>query len=145
MTRGTGKSVLAAVALVTAWGSAAHAAPTLKLTGSIAGIVRDPGGIPQMGATVLLFNRYERIIQRALTNERGAFGFEPLPPDLYSVRVSLASFMPAMKHQVTVQPGMQSLLHVNLATLLSSIELVYAAPEGLEAGRARPWKGRSWR
>ena len=51
-----------------------------------------------MGATVLLFNRYERIIQRSLTNERGAFGFESLPPDLYSVRVSLTSFMPAMKH-----------------------------------------------
>ena len=92
-----------------------------------------------MGATVLLFNRYERIIQRSLTNERGAFGFESLPPDLYSVRVSLTSFMPAMKHQIAVQPGMQSLLHVNLATLLSSVELVYAAP-GQGALMSDDWK-----
>jgi len=139
MNSGPGKSVLAAVALVALSGSLAPAAPSLKFTGSIAGIVRDTTGIPQMGATVLLFNRYERIIQRSLTNERGAFGFESLPPDLYSVRVSLASFMPAMKHQITVQPGMQSLLHVNLASLLSSVELVYAAP-GQGALMSDDWK-----
>ena len=138
MNSGTGKLVLAAVVLATA-GNLAQSAPSLKLTGSIAGLVRDTGGIPQMGATVLLFNRYERIIQRSLTNERGAFGFESLPPDLYSVRVSLAYFMPAMKHQITVQPGMQSLLHVNLASLLSSVELVYAAP-GQGALMSDDWK-----
>jgi hypothetical protein len=139
MNSSPGKSVLAAVALMASLGSFAPAAPTLRFNGSIAGIVRDAGGIPQMGATVLLFNRYERIIQRALTNERGAFGFESLPPDLYSVRVSLSSFMPAMKHQITVQPGMQSLLSVNLATLLSSVELVYAAP-GQGALMSDDWK-----
>jgi hypothetical protein len=138
MNSGTGKLVLAAVVLATV-GNLAQSAPSLKLTGSIAGLVRDTGGIPQMGATVLLFNRYERIIQRSLTNERGAFGFESLPPDLYSVRVSLAYFMPAMKHQITVQPGMQSLLHVNLASLLSSVELVYAAP-GQGALMSDDWK-----
>jgi hypothetical protein len=139
MNSGAGKSILAAVALVAAAGSLAQAAPTLKLTGSIAGIVRDNLGVPQMGATVLLFNRYERIIQRSLTNERGAFGFESLPSDFYSVRVSLGYFVPAMKHQIVVQPGMQSLLQVNLATLLSSVELVYAAP-GQGALMSDDWK-----
>lgn len=139
MNSGAGKSILRALALVAAVGSSGYAAPGLKLTGSIAGIVRDNGGIPQMGATVLLFNRAERIIQRSLTNERGAFGFESLPPDLYSVRVSFTYFMPAMKHQIAVQPGMQSLLSVNLATLLSSVELVYAAP-GQGALMSDDWK-----
>jgi len=81
-----------------------------------------------MGATVVLLNRYERIIQRAMTNEKGLFGFEGLIPDLYSVHVNLASFVPAMKQKIAVQPGMQSLLYINMAGLLSSIELVYAAP-----------------
>ncbi len=99
-----------------------------KLSGSIAGYVRDASGVPQMGATVMLFNRSERMIGQALTNERGLFGFASLTPDLYSIRVSLASFMPAVKHRITVQPGMQSLLYVDLASVLSSIELVYAAP-----------------
>jgi TonB dependent receptor len=92
-----------------------------------------------MGASVLLFNRYERLIQRTLTNERGLFGFESLAPDFYSVRVNLASFVPAMKQKIAVQPGMQSLLYVDLASVLSSIELVYAAP-GQGALMSDDWK-----
>ena len=61
------------------------------LSGSIAGIVRNASGVPQMGATVFLFNRSEKLMERALTNERGLFGFGFLTPDIYSVRVSLAS------------------------------------------------------
>src|SRR5260370_18382654 len=117
----------------------AFAANAPKLSGTIAGIVRDSAGIPQMGATVLLFNKYEKLLQRALTNERGAFGFESLTPDLSWVRVTLASFMPAMKHKIAVQPGMQSLLYINLANMLSSIELVYAAP-GQGALMSDDWK-----
>lgn len=110
-----------------------------RLTGSIAGVVRDSGGIPQMGATVFLLNKYERIVQRALTNDRGVFGFDFLPPDSYSVRVSLVSFIPAMKQKIAVLPGMQSLLYVNLASLLSSVELVYALP-GQGALMSDDWK-----
>lgn len=135
---GTGKSVNALAALLTL-GGYGFAAEPVHLTGSIAGIVRDNTGIPQMGATVLLFNRAERIIERALTNERGAFGFESLNPDLYAVRVSLTSFVPAMRSRIAVQPGMQSLLYVNMASLLSSVELVYAAP-GQGALMSDDWK-----
>src|ERR1700692_4874692 len=84
-----------------------------QLAGSIAGFVRDSTGIPQMGATVLLFNRSERLILKTITNERGIFGFSLLTPDLYSVRVTLASFVPAMKQKIAVQPGMQRLLYVD--------------------------------
>ncbi|HLJ48255.1 MAG TPA: carboxypeptidase regulatory-like domain-containing protein [Bryobacteraceae bacterium] len=117
----------------------AFAAPPIKLSGSIAGIVRDSAGVPQMGATVLLFNRYEKLLNRALTNERGIFGFDTLPPDVYSVQVTLSTFIPAMKRAIAVQPGMQSLLYINLATVLSSIELVYAAP-GQGALMSDDWK-----
>jgi hypothetical protein len=129
--------IIAAALLLSSTLSIAATPP--KLTGSIAGIVRDPAGIPQMGATVLLFDKFEKLLQRALTNERGAFGFEPLLPDLYSVRVSLASFMPVMKQKIGVQPGLQSLLYINLANLLSSIELVYAPP-GKGALMSDDWK-----
>jgi hypothetical protein len=106
----------------------AFPATEAPLSGSIAGVVRNSSGVPQMGASVLLFNRSERLMMRALTNERGVFGFGVLIPDVYSVRVSLASFVPAVKQKIAVQPGMQSLLYVNLASVLSSIELVYAKP-----------------
>lgn len=129
-------SLIAAV-LVSAPG--AYCAEAKPLSGSIAGYVRDSTGVPQMGATVLLFNRSERLIQQAITNERGIFGFASLTPDIYSVRVSLASFVPALRQKIAVQPGMQSLLYVNLASVLSSIELVYAAP-GQGALMSEDWK-----
>jgi len=129
---------LIAVALVVSSTPALPGNPP-KLAGSIAGIVRDGAGVPQMGATVLLFDKYEKLLQRALTNERGAFGFDALNPDFYAVRVSLASFMPAMRQKIGVQAGLQSLLYINLSTLLSSIDLVYAAP-GKGALISDDWK-----
>jgi hypothetical protein len=121
--------------------SAASAFPATEapLSGSIAGVVRNTAGVPQMGATVFLFNRSERLMLSGMTNEHGMFGFGLLTPDTYSVRVSLASFVPAVKQKIAVQPGMQSLLYVNLASVLSSIELVYAKP-GEGALMSDDWK-----
>lgn len=120
-------------------GAAIEAAPPLTLSGSIFGVVRDGAGIPQMGAVVILYNRSERPIQRALTNEKGEFGFASLVPDVYAIRVSRASFLPALKRDITVQPGMQSLLEVNLASVFSSIELVGLGP-GQGALMSDEWK-----
>jgi hypothetical protein len=84
-------------------------------------------GVPQMGATVLLFNRQERVAQKALTDERGGFQFAGLIPDLYSVRVTLASFIPAFRKDVQVRPGSASILNVNLSSLFSTIQISYPA------------------
>jgi hypothetical protein len=105
----------------------------------MAGIVRNSSGVPQIGASVLLYNRSEHLMKRALTNERGIFGFGLLPANMYSVRVSLANFVPAVRQKIAVQPGMQSLLYVNMASVLSSIELVYASP-GDGALMSDDWK-----
>ncbi|MBL8241385.1 MAG: carboxypeptidase regulatory-like domain-containing protein [Bryobacterales bacterium] len=114
------------VSLGTAGGVSAGEAP--KTSGTIIGVVADPGGIAQMGATVLLFNRLEKLIQKAVTNERGQFGFDNLVPDAYIVRVTLGSFVPAVREGILVQPGMRSFLNINLASVLSSVEFVYATP-----------------
>ena len=102
-----------------------QAATPLKLAGAITGFVTDTSGVPQMGAAVFLFNRQERQFERAITDERGVFKFMGLTPDLYSVKVTLASFVPALKKGILVQPGMASVLNVNLNTLFSSIQFAY--------------------
>ncbi len=137
----TGQPKLAAsvIAALILSAPAAFPATNNPLSGSIAGVVRNSSGVPQMGATVFLFNRSEKLLGSVLTNERGLFGFGLLTPDLYSVRVSLASFVPAVKQKIAVQPGMQSLLYVDLASVLSSIELVYAKP-GEGALMSDDWK-----
>jgi hypothetical protein len=103
---------------------ASTAASLPKLSGEISGMVTDTAGIPQMGATVLLYNRQARLFQRALTNERGMFAFAGLLPDFYSIRVSLASFVPAIRGNIQVEPGLRSVLNVSLATLFSTVQLV---------------------
>jgi hypothetical protein len=110
-------------------GEASLAASPEKFAGSLVGSVRDNGGVPQMGAVVQLFSRYEKLIQKVITNANGEFGFDPLPPDVYSVRVSLSSFVPALKRNIAVQAGVRSVLAINLASLLSSIELIYSSPQ----------------
>ena len=81
-----------------------------------------------MGATILLFNRYDRLIQKTISSASGEFSFGSLVPDLYSVRITLASFVPALKKNISIQPGMRSVLAINLATILSSIELISTGP-----------------
>src|ERR1035437_6049484 len=89
-----------------------QAATPLRMVGAITGFVTDAAGVPQMGAAVILINRQERQFERALTDDRGAFRFLGLTPDFYSIKVTLAAFVPAMKKGILVQPGMASVLNV---------------------------------
>lgn len=114
------------------------AAPA-AVTGSISGMVLDSTGVPQMGASVLLFDRFDRLLARALTDEAGSFQFSGLLPDRYTIRVSLASFFPALKEGILVQAGLKSLLSINLANVFSSIELIYPSP-GERALMSQDWK-----
>src|SRR5947209_6287070 len=99
--------------------SPSNGASPAKLSGTLAGSVKDNIGIPQMGATIMLFNRYDRLIERAITTATGDFLFNSLPADTYSMRVTLTSFMPAIKRNISVQPGMKSVLAINLASVIS--------------------------
>jgi hypothetical protein len=109
----------------------AHSSPadlSLPITGNLLGSVLDGSGTPQMGATVLLFNKYERLIAKTLTTPDGRFAFAGLPADIYSVRVSLASFLPASRDRIAIRAGLDSLLQIHLATLFSNVELTYVVP-----------------
>ena len=118
-------SLVLAGAVCLAGAGLGQAATPLPMAGAITGFVTDAAGVPQMGAAVILFNRQERQFERALTDDRGAFRFLGLTPDLYSIKVTLAAFVPALKKGILVQPGMASVLNVNLNTLFSSIQFAY--------------------
>jgi len=81
-----------------------------------------------MGATVLLYDRYDQQVRRALTNEQGKFAFDQLSPDLYSIRVSLASFVPAFRRNIAVAAGSENLLQISLANLFSTVDLISSGP-----------------
>jgi hypothetical protein len=118
------KSALGTMALAA---SLAPAANLASFSGHILGEVRNSAGIVQMGATVALYNRYDQEVRQVLTNEAGKFVFDALSPDLYSVRVTLASFMPALRRNIAVAAGSENLLKINLASVFSTVELIPAA------------------
>ena len=93
------------------------------LSSRILGHVEDAAGIAQMGATVYLYNRYDQLVRHALTNEQGRFGFEALSPDIYSLRVILASFAPAERRNISLLPNSESRLSINLASVLSTVTI----------------------
>src|SRR6266853_4804666 len=101
----------------------AFAASPVPLSAEILGQVRNSGGVAQMGAAVSLYNRYDELVRKGLTNEQGRFVFDSLVPDLYSIRVVLASFVPAERRNIAVLPNTENRLEISLASVLSTVEL----------------------
>ena len=123
---------VAPVALLLALAISPHtsleAATPIRFAGAVGGLVTNSSGKPQQGATVALFNQQERLLQRVYTDISGNFAFADLLPDLYSIQVSLTSFVPATRDRVAVRPGMRSLLEVSLSRMFSSIQVVSTVP-----------------
>lgn len=120
--------VTVAIAITLLAVSPAAASSPIRFAGQIGGLVADSGGRPQPGALVMLYNKQDRLLQRAATDFGGNFSFDDLLPDLYSVRITLSNFVPAMRDRVAVKAGMRSLLDVNLSKVFSSIQIVATVP-----------------
>lgn len=102
----------------------------LPVTGNLLGTVVDPSGTPQIGASIKLFNKYDRLVAKTLSTPDGRFAFAGLAPDFYSLRVSMESFVPAFRDRIAIHAGANSMLQINLATLFSSIQLNSTVPVG---------------
>jgi hypothetical protein len=109
----------------------------LPVTGNVFGSVLDPSGAPQMGATIQLFNKFERLIAKGSTQADGRFAFAGLPADSYSVRVWANNYLPVTSAEIAVRAGLTSMLQIHLATLFSSVEVAYTVPTG---GMSSDWK-----
>jgi len=92
--------------------------------GTISGVVLDPSGTPQMGASVWLISEDAggRTVAQILSNQYGAFFTDHLKPGEYAVRVSVAGFLPAMEHHVAVMSNLTTLLRVQVETVFSSLD-----------------------
>lgn len=97
-------------------------------SGNLVGSIVDSAGIPQRGASVQVFNKYQQLVARTLSDAEGRFAFISLPADLYSLHATVASFLPAAKDHISVKAGASSVLQIHLATLFSNIEVNYVVP-----------------
>ncbi|HXQ69170.1 MAG TPA: carboxypeptidase-like regulatory domain-containing protein, partial [Pyrinomonadaceae bacterium] len=69
-------------------------------TSTVTGTVTDPQGNVLPGATVVLTNPAKSFTRTQTTNESGAFAFNPIPPDTYTLEVSATGFNKAIVNLV---------------------------------------------
>jgi len=109
--------------------------------GALSGIVRDPAGIPQLGATVEILSEAPGVLltYQVLTNTEGVFREGNLPPGSYTVRVTLAGFLPALEKHIQISSSLTTVVRLQLESLFASIEELRRAPLN---GTAEPddWK-----
>ncbi len=91
--------------------------------GKLTGLVADPSGNPQMGASVWLTPESAggRAIE-LLTDENGIFVSQRLRPGLYSVKVTLAGFMPSFQNHISVGVDVNTSLHIELDSIFASLD-----------------------
>lgn len=109
--------------------------------GKLAGVVRDATGTPQMGASVeLLAENVGLLTSRSfLTNTQGVFRGDKLPPGLYTVRVTLAGFLPTLEKHIRISPNLTTVVRVELESIYSSLDQLRHTPSGT-APPADDWK-----
>ena len=110
-------------------------------SGKITGVVVDPGGTPQLGATVTISSEQlaNSLPVELLTNDRGRFSTLALPAGMYSIRVTLAGFLPAMQQHVQVSSDHSTLLEIVLGSIFSSFERLRRQPDETSAPDDWTW------
>jgi hypothetical protein len=87
-------------------------------------------GIPQLGATVEVVSEAPGIsgVQQLLTNTQGIFRGEKLAPGFYTVRVTLAGFLPTIEKHVRITANLTTVVRVELESMFASIEQLRRPP-----------------
>jgi len=111
-------------------GANTSAAQGKAAAGKLAGVVRDSTGTPQMGATVEVVP--EAAIKAAslglLTNPQGIFNGDRLAPGLYTVRVTLAGFLPTIQQHVRISSHLTTVVRVELESMFASLDQLRRQP-----------------
>src|SRR6202171_1772439 len=98
--------------------------------GKLSGVVRDSTGTPQMGAAVEIVP--EVAVKAAslglLTNTQGIFHGERLAPGFYTVRVTLAGFLPTVQQHVRVTAHVTTVVSIQLESLFASLDQLRRQP-----------------
>jgi Carboxypeptidase regulatory-like domain len=108
--------------------------------GTLSGVVFDPSGTPQMGATVWLISEDlgGRTVSQLLSNQYGTFFSDHLKPGKYAVRVSLTGFLPAMERHVAVAADITTMLRVQMNSVFASLDTLRRKPD--ETSEPDDWK-----
>src|SRR5271154_2767160 len=112
-----------------------------SVQGMLTGVVRDIAGTPQLGASVQVIPETGASAAAIayLTNTQGVFRDEKLAPGFYTVRVTLAGFLPTLEKHVRVSANLTTLVRIQLESMFASLEQLRRAPS-TAASEADDWK-----
>jgi hypothetical protein len=131
---------LVLTAVVLSFGTQPAAAQAKLVPGKLAGVVRDSTGTPQLGANVELIAETGAAASRGfLTNTQGLFRGEKLSPGLYTLRVTLAGFLPTLEKHIRVTSNLTTVVRVELESMFASLDQLRRAPSNAPV-EADNWK-----
>jgi hypothetical protein len=131
---------LVLTAAVLSLGTAPAAAQAKLVPGKLAGVVRDSTGTPQLGANVELIAETGAAASRGfLTNTQGIFRGEKLAPGLYTLRVTLAGFLPTLEKHIRVTSNLTTVVRVELESMFASLDQLRRTPSNAPV-EADNWK-----
>ena len=132
---------LVLTAMVLPFAAIPAAAQAKPVPGKLAGVVRDSAGTPQMGASVELISEAAGSLASRgfLTNTQGIFRGDKLAPGSYTLRVTLAGFLPTLEKHVRVSSNLTTVVRIELESMFASLDQLRRMPSN-SAVDADDWK-----
>jgi hypothetical protein len=115
------------IALIAMGGASLFAATP----GSVTGVVRDSGGVPQIGAVVQLLRPDLSVISIVYTDSKGKFSIPSVVPGRYAVKAMGTSFLPSLRENVRVRQS--AVVNLTLNTLYEVMQWLPAQPRAANA------------
>ncbi len=127
--------------MVSSFAAIPAAAQAKPVPGKLAGVVGDAMGTPQMGASVELVSEAVGVAatRSFLTNTQGMFRGDKLAPGFYTVRVTLAGFLPTFEKHIRVTSNLTTVVRIELETMFSSLDQLRRMPSSTTA-QVDDWK-----
>src|SRR6266478_539455 len=127
--------------MVSSFATIPAAAQAKPVPGKLAGVVRDAAGTPQMGASVELISEAVGVAATHgfLTNTEGMFRGDKLAPGFYTVRVTLAGFLPILEKHIRVTSSLTTVVRIELESMFASLDQLRRMPASTTA-EVDDWK-----
>ncbi len=127
--------------MVSSFAADPAAAQAKPVPGTLAGVVRDAAGTPQLGASVELISEAVGVVapHAFLTNTQGMFWGDKLAPGFYTVRVTLAGFLPTLEKHIRVTSNLTTVVRIELESMFASLDQLRRLPSSSTA-EVDDWK-----
>jgi len=99
--------------------------------GSVSGVVRDSGGMPQIGAVVQLLRPDLSVVTSAYTDSDGRFSISSVMPGKYALKAMGTSFLPSLRENLRVRTN--TVVNLTLNTLFEVMQWLPSEPRGKNA------------